>query len=106
MLSDIEMPDMDGFALTKHIRDDPRFADIPVILHSSLTGISMSSVTTSGFHDAIFCKASSPLRAVSTSPICVSPASMPHKAFRMKDESSTTRTRIEPAPIAYPALAL
>ena len=38
VLSDIEMPDMDGFALTKHIRDDPRFADIPVILHSSLTG--------------------------------------------------------------------
>lgn len=38
ILSDIEMPDMDGFALTKHIRADPRFADIPVILHSSLTG--------------------------------------------------------------------
>jgi two-component system, chemotaxis family, chemotaxis protein CheV len=38
ILSDIEMPDMDGFALTKHIRSDPRFADIPVILHSSLTG--------------------------------------------------------------------
>ena len=38
VLSDIEMPDMDGFALTKHIRSDPRFTDIPVILHSSLTG--------------------------------------------------------------------
>ena len=38
VLSDIEMPDMDGFALTKHIREDPRFMDIPVILHSSLTG--------------------------------------------------------------------
>jgi two-component system, chemotaxis family, chemotaxis protein CheV len=38
VLSDIEMPDMDGFALTKHIREDPRFVDIPVILHSSLTG--------------------------------------------------------------------
>ncbi|HKN87184.1 MAG TPA: chemotaxis protein [Nitrospiraceae bacterium] len=38
VLSDIEMPDMDGFALTKHIRADPRFMDIPVILHSSLTG--------------------------------------------------------------------
>lgn len=38
ILSDIEMPDMDGFALTKHIRADPRFTDIPVILHSSLTG--------------------------------------------------------------------
>lgn len=38
VLSDIEMPDMDGFALTKHIRADPRFMDLPVILHSSLTG--------------------------------------------------------------------
>jgi two-component system chemotaxis response regulator CheV len=38
VLSDIEMPDMDGFALTKHIRSDPRLMDIPVILHSSLTG--------------------------------------------------------------------
>jgi two-component system chemotaxis response regulator CheV len=38
VLSDIEMPDMDGFSLTKHIRNDPRFATLPVILHSSLTG--------------------------------------------------------------------
>ena len=38
VLSDIEMPDMDGFTLTKHIRNDPRFAELPVILHSSLTG--------------------------------------------------------------------
>lgn len=38
VLSDIEMPDMDGFTLTKHIRADPRLAHLPVILHSSLTG--------------------------------------------------------------------
>lgn len=38
ILSDIEMPDMDGFTLTKHIRADPRLAHLPVMLHSSLTG--------------------------------------------------------------------
>lgn len=38
VLSDIEMPDMDGFTLTKHIRQDPRLAHLPVVLHSSLTG--------------------------------------------------------------------
>lgn len=38
ILSDIEMPDMDGFTLTKSIRTDPRLAHLPVILHSSLTG--------------------------------------------------------------------
>lgn len=39
ILSDVEMPDMDGFTLTKQIRSDPRFAWLPVILHSSLTGV-------------------------------------------------------------------
>lgn len=39
ILSDIEMPEMDGFALTKQIRSDSRFAGIPIVLHSSLTGV-------------------------------------------------------------------
>ena len=38
ILSDIEMPEMDGFTLTKHIRADARLAHLPVMLHSSLTG--------------------------------------------------------------------
>jgi two-component system, chemotaxis family, chemotaxis protein CheV len=39
VLSDVEMPAKDGFTLTKRIRADARFQDIPIILHSSLTGI-------------------------------------------------------------------
>jgi len=38
VLTDVEMPELDGFMLTKRIKSDPRFADIPVIMHSSLSG--------------------------------------------------------------------
>ena len=38
MLTDLEMPEMDGFTLTRNIKGDSRFAKIPVVIHSSLTG--------------------------------------------------------------------
>ena len=38
VLTDLEMPEMDGFTLTRHIKQDARFNQIPVIIHSSLTG--------------------------------------------------------------------
>ena len=38
ILTDIEMPEMDGFSLTKNIRQDPRFVEIPILMHSSLSG--------------------------------------------------------------------
>jgi two-component system chemotaxis response regulator CheV len=38
VLTDVEMPEMDGFILTKRIKSDPRFSDIPVVMHSSLSG--------------------------------------------------------------------
>lgn len=38
MLTDLEMPEMDGFALTRNIRQDPRMANLPVLVHSSLSG--------------------------------------------------------------------
>jgi len=37
ILTDVEMPEMDGYVLTKHIKSDPRFKDIPVVMHSSLS---------------------------------------------------------------------
>lgn len=40
VITDVEMPEMDGYLLTKNIKSDPRFAGIPVIMHSSLSGIS------------------------------------------------------------------
>ncbi|MDT8990123.1 chemotaxis protein [Curvibacter sp. APW13] len=38
VLTDLEMPEMDGFTLTRNIKQDGRFNQIPVVIHSSLTG--------------------------------------------------------------------
>jgi len=40
VLTDVEMPEMDGYMLAKRIKADPRFKDMPVIMHSSLSGAS------------------------------------------------------------------
>ncbi|ACV37088.1 chemotaxis protein [Accumulibacter sp.] len=37
ILVDAEMPEMDGYVLTKNIKGDARFAGIPVVMHSSLS---------------------------------------------------------------------
>jgi two-component system chemotaxis response regulator CheV len=39
VISDIEMPEMDGYTLTSEIRRDPRLKDLYVLLHSSLSGV-------------------------------------------------------------------
>jgi two-component system chemotaxis response regulator CheV len=38
VLTDLEMPEMDGFTLTRNIKQNPRYAGIPVVIHSSLSG--------------------------------------------------------------------
>lgn len=40
VLTDVEMPEMDGYILTKTIKSDARFAGIPVLMHSSLSSSS------------------------------------------------------------------
>ena len=40
LLTDIEMPEMDGYILTKKIKADQRFNGIPISMHSSLSGMS------------------------------------------------------------------
>jgi len=38
VLTDLEMPEMDGFTLTRNIKNTGRFANLPVVIHSSLSG--------------------------------------------------------------------
>lgn len=40
ILTDVEMPEMDGYMLTRKIKEDGRFAGIPVLMHSSLSSTS------------------------------------------------------------------
>ncbi len=40
ILTDVEMPEMDGYMLTRKIKGDKRFAGIPVLMHSSLSSLS------------------------------------------------------------------
>ncbi|AXK57342.1 MULTISPECIES: chemotaxis protein CheV [Pseudomonas] len=38
MISDIEMPEMDGYTLTAEVRNDPRMRQLYIVLHTSLSG--------------------------------------------------------------------
>jgi two-component system chemotaxis response regulator CheV len=44
ILTDAEMPEMDGYVLTRCIKNDPRFTGIPVVMHSSLSSAANRSM--------------------------------------------------------------
>ena len=56
VLTDLEMPEMDGFTLTRNIKQDGRFSSLPVIIHSSLTGATNESHVKSVGADAYIAK--------------------------------------------------
>ncbi|MCG5515766.1 chemotaxis protein [Ectothiorhodospira sp. 9100] len=39
MVSDIEMPEVDGYQLTTRVREDARLKDLYILLHSSISGV-------------------------------------------------------------------
>lgn len=43
VLTDLEMPEMDGFTLTRKIKEHEALRDIPVVIHSSLSGTANES---------------------------------------------------------------
>jgi len=59
MISDIEMPEMDGYTLVSKLRANPRFSDMHIILHSSLSG---------AFNDAMVKKVGASIFAAKFSP--------------------------------------
>ena len=38
VLTDLEMPEMDGFTLTRQMKKDDGMKSVPVVIHSSLSG--------------------------------------------------------------------
>ena len=44
IISDVEMPVMDGYTLTHEIRNNPMLSDLPIVLHTSLSGVFDSSL--------------------------------------------------------------
>ncbi|MBV8048703.1 MAG: chemotaxis protein CheV [Paludibacterium sp.] len=56
ILVDAEMPEMDGYSLTRRIKSDARFNGIPVIMHSSLSSSASKSMGTQAGVDAYVAK--------------------------------------------------
>ena len=46
VISDVEMPEMDGYTLTAMIRDDQNLKDLHVVLHTSLSGVFNNALIT------------------------------------------------------------
>lgn len=54
VISDVEMPEMDGYTLCANIRNSPQLRDLYVILHTSLSGVfNQSMVSKAGANDFI-----------------------------------------------------
>jgi two-component system chemotaxis response regulator CheV len=56
VVTDLEMPEMDGFTLTRNIKNDNRLRDIPVVIHSSLSGATNENHVKSAGADAYIAK--------------------------------------------------
>jgi two-component system chemotaxis response regulator CheV len=56
VLTDLEMPEMDGFTLTRNIKKDAGLRHLPVVIHSSLTGDTNENHVRSAGADAYVAK--------------------------------------------------
>jgi two-component system, chemotaxis family, chemotaxis protein CheV len=54
VISDIEMPEMDGYTLVEHIRKTPAMSDLYILLHTSLNGnINVEKAKNKGANDIL-----------------------------------------------------
>lgn len=52
VISDIEMPRLDGYSLVRRMRSEPRFVNVPFLMHSSLSGESNKELALKAGADA------------------------------------------------------
>jgi two-component system chemotaxis response regulator CheV len=72
ILVDAEMPEMDGYVLTKHIKSDTRFQGIPIVMHSSLSSNANRAMGSSVGVDAYVAKFDPVILADTITPLLVS----------------------------------
>lgn len=73
ILVDAEMPEMDGYVLTKHIKNDSRFNGIPVVMHSSLSSQANRAMGKSVGVDAYVSKFDAEVLADTLRPLLLKP---------------------------------
>lgn len=73
ILVDAEMPEMDGYVLTRNIKADPRFSGIPVVMHSSLSSAANRAMGQSVGVDAYVAKFDGEVLAETLRPLLAKP---------------------------------
>ena len=82
ILVDAEMPEMDGYVLTRHIKSDARFDGIPVVMHSSLSSEANRAMGKSVGVDAYVAKFDAEVLAETLRPLLRRPQAQETKGER------------------------